>query len=63
LGQFLPGEIVSGDIGGLGTADSLTPVVDGDVDIYTGDVLYIENRTAVDRVSDQTEDIKLVINF
>ena len=30
---------------------------------YGGELLYIENRSAVSRASDQIEDIKLVVKF
>jgi hypothetical protein len=33
----------------------------GDTD--TGDVIYIENRAPITRAADQTENIKLVIEF
>ena len=29
----------------------------------TGEIIYIENRAPVTRASDQTEDIKLIIEF
>ena len=34
-----------------------------EIDHDTGDVLYIENRTTIQRATDQTENIKLVIEF
>jgi hypothetical protein len=30
---------------------------------YTGDVVYVENRTPVTRTRDQIEDIKIVVRF
>ena len=30
---------------------------------YTGDIIYLENRKPIQRASDQTEDIKLIIEF
>ncbi len=36
-----------------------TPEIDAD----TGDVIYIENRTAITRASDQTENVKLIVEF
>jgi len=29
----------------------------------SGDIIYIENRKPIQRASDQTEDIKLIIEF
>ena len=34
-----------------------------EIDHDSGDVLYIENRTPIQRAPDQTENIKLVIEF
>jgi hypothetical protein len=33
------------------------------VNKYSGDLLYVENRTAVTRAADQTEDIKVIIEI
>ena len=33
----------------------------GHVDIYSGDLMYLENRTKVDRTASQSEDIKIVL--
>lgn len=35
----------------------------GDLQKYSGDILYVENRTPVTRSADQIEDIKLIIEF
>ena len=35
----------------------------GEIDEDTGDVLYIENRSPITRASDQTENVKLIIEF
>jgi hypothetical protein len=34
-----------------------------EIDHDSGDVLYVENRTPIQRATDQTENIKLVIEF
>jgi len=36
---------------------------DSEVDADTGDVMYIENRSPITRASDQTENVKLIIEF
>jgi len=41
------------------TSGYATPEIDHD----SGDVLYVENRTPIQRATDQTENIKLVIEF
>ena len=35
----------------------------GEIDADVGDVLYIENRSPITRASDQTENVKLIIEF
>ena len=34
-----------------------------EVDIMTGDILYIDNRGAVTRAGDQNEDVKVIIQL
>ena len=34
-----------------------------ELDADTGDVVYVENRAPITRASDQTENVKLVIEF
>ena len=46
-------------IGNADTIDSTFP----EVERFTGNILYIENRGAVTRASDQIEDIKLIIEM
>jgi len=41
----------------------LSNVANGSMQIGSGEVIYIENRAPVARASDQTEDIKLIIEF
>jgi hypothetical protein len=43
-------------------ADTLA-FVPGDVDMSTGEVMYIDNRAAIQRSADQTEDIKIIIQL
>ena len=45
--------------GEIDTAGVDTP----DLDPYSGDVLYVENRSPISRATDQIEDVKLVIEF
>ena len=48
------------------TADEITftnGYKDSELDRHKGDVLYIENRAPITRAADQTENIKLVIEF
>ena len=42
---------------------SVVSLSEGEVNPYTGELLYIDNRSAVTRSADQTEDIKIVITI
>lgn len=58
---FTAGETVTETNGsGTGTLDSAQVA---DVNLTSGEVLYIENRAAISRAADQTEDIKIVIQL
>jgi hypothetical protein len=58
---FSAGETVNETDGsGTGTLDSAQTA---DVDLTSGEILYIENRAAISRAVDQTEDIKIVIQL
>ena len=58
-GGFQTAEDVTCD-GSTATVTSLTA---GEFKPYSGTLLYVENRSPVVRASDQTEDIKLIIEF
>ena len=59
--SFLAGETVTEvDGSGTGTLDSAQVA---DIDFTSGEILYIENRAAIARATDQTEDIKIVIQL
>jgi hypothetical protein len=58
---FTAGETVNETDGsGTGTLDSAQTA---DIDLNSGEILYIENRAAISRATDQTEDIKIVIQL
>ena len=42
---------------------TLSAVANGAMRIGSGDIIYVENRAPVARAADQTEDIKLIIEF
>jgi len=46
-----------------GASANTNGVVGGDFEKFSGDVLYIENRSPVTRADDQIEDVKLIIEF
>jgi len=61
-GTFTVGEaLTESDGSGSGTIGSLTD--SSEVDPFSGDVLYIDNRTAVERTTNQTEDIKIILQL
>ena len=72
---FSGGNVITGQSSGAtGTPEnSLTATVNNvafeqgysspEIDHDSGDVLYVENRTPIQRATDQTENIKLVIEF
>ena len=65
--------VVTGAGGATGTPTTSTSTIDqvsftsgysaSEIDADSGDILYIENRAPITRAADQTENIKLVIEF
>jgi hypothetical protein len=60
---FDSGETISIVEGGGSTTATISKILKGVVDRHTGELLYIDNRAAVYRSADQTEDIKIVIQL
>lgn len=60
LVAFAASEIITGAGGATGT---VATVNNPEIDYYSGDSIYIENRSPITRASDQTENIKLIIEF
>ena len=65
FGNFAQGEAVTETNGtGVGVLNSsVTPYYEPEIDTMSGELLYIDNRASITRASDQTEDIKLVIQI
>ena len=65
FGNFGSGEAISEiDGNGAGVLNaSFHPYVNPEIDVFSGEVLYIDNRAAVTRSADQTEDIKIIVEF
>lgn len=67
--QFQEAESITDADGGAGTIQSVGTDADSDayingvVDPFSGELLYIENRAKIDRAADQTEDIKVIIEI
>jgi hypothetical protein len=49
--------------GTSGTTGTISAISTPGLQPYTGDVLYIENRSPISRATDQIEDVKLIIEF
>ena len=66
-GDFVSGESITetngNGAGTLTTTASLLPFIEPEIDTRDGEILYIDNRASVTRASDQTEDIKVVIQI
>jgi hypothetical protein len=65
FGNFDSGEnITETDGNGAGVLDaSFAPFIKPEIDPFSGQLLYVDNRAAVTRSADQTEDIKIVIQI
>lgn len=50
-------------VGATGTTGTVSGINNPQLEAYSGDVLYIENRSPISRAADQIEDVKLVIEF
>ena len=58
-GSFRANEVLAG----ASASANSSAVVGGDLQKFSGDVLYVENRSPVTRADDQIEDVKLIIEF
>lgn len=65
FGIWTAGEVVEDDAAGTGTlvASSTDYILEPVADPFSGELLYIENRAVVLRASNQTEDIKIVLQM
>ena len=65
FGNFDSGEnITETDGNGAGVLNaSFAPYINPEIDAFSGQLLYIDNRAAITRATDQTEDIKIVIQI
>jgi hypothetical protein len=57
LGDFVKSE------GDSGSGQDVTAINNPEVQPYSGEIIFLENRTPVNRASDQIETIKLVLEF
>ena len=69
FGYFTNTEVIAANTSGAGgsgasaTANGSGAIVGGDLERFSGDIIYVENRSPVSRASDQIEDVKLIIEF
>jgi hypothetical protein len=62
FGTFITGEtLTESDGNGSGVIDSADSA--GDINLFSGNVLLVENRAAIQRASNQTDDIKVLIQL
>ena len=50
-------------VGNASITGTIASLVDGEFNPYTGDLVYIDNRSSVTRSNDQIEDLKIVITI
>jgi len=68
-GYFTNTEVIAantvgnGGSGASATANGAGAVTGGDLERFSGDIIYVENRSPISRATDQIEDIKLIIEF
>jgi len=60
-GIFTPGETITGSVSGV-TANVIS-VSKPAVREYTGDILYVENKVAISRTTNQQEDFKILLRY
>lgn len=59
--DFANGATITG--GTSAASGTITAVSTPGLALYTGDILYVENRSPISRATDQIEDVKLIIEF
>ena len=68
-GYFTNTEVIAantvgnGGSGASATANGSGAITGGDLERFSGDIIYVENRSPISRADDQIEDIKLIIEF
>jgi len=68
-GYFTNSEVIAANTtgasgsGASATANDAGSITGGDLQRFSGDIIYVENRSPVTRASDQIEDVKLIIEF
>lgn len=60
-GTFIASDVLTGSTSGL--AAEVANITKGELEPFSGKLLYKENRTFIQRQTNQTEDVKLVVRF
>lgn len=60
--SFAEDEVIQ-DVANTSNRATIATINNGDINPLSGDLLYIENRSPVDRTEEQTEDIKIIIKL
>lgn len=63
VGTFVDSDVVTGSSSAASASVDTAGVDAGDLNRYSGDVLYVEYRRPITRAADQIEDIKLIVEF
>ena len=63
FGDFQESITVRGAESGATAVISSNGINRSDMKPYSGDILYVENRTKIQRLDDQVEDFKIVLEF
>jgi hypothetical protein len=61
--DFQLGESFTAENGGGGTISAIDGLLDPEVQPFTGNLLFLENRAPINRSASQIEDIKVIIEF
>jgi len=62
-GEQVTGGAATGTLSAAGEDGDTDAFYNDDVNRFTGDLIYIENRVAISRTADQTEDLKVIITL
>ena len=59
--NFANGATITGS--SSNTTATISVITNPGLEPYSGDILYVENRVAITRATDQIEDVKVVVEF
>lgn len=62
-GTFQASETVTGHVGGTGVIASSSGLLNPEVDRFSGQLTFLENRAPINRSASQIEEIKIIVEF